>query len=486
MGNFFNKLSQAAFDKQTERIQSQSDKERRDRQAYKFATYQGKDPVDGTDIVSVNGETTSGYKLISNASLDIGDRVSLRPNQGGLQRVDAKNNPPENPVADIPPDVAEYYFGINYMYFVGAAIEDYSLEQEIILEGDTITDLTIRAFIGDGEITYELIDNTFTFVWVTFGNFAIEYLRESQKKAVVFVTVLDAVNGSFIALIQSYAHLVCGVKGRDLIGFLDGDANTAFNNSRSLKSQVDVSLNSDNSFRSYMLLKIDITGGIAPSSVEFTDLEKLTAKFSRLPQFGLINFQGGIPPTTDLLTFTLKKNNKQKGKIVKKYDSLELKTLKSNQHLSYLIAINIFDFSDPDPAAPPIATLSAFGYYRYTDLDIDPYEFVDASGSDGDLSISGLAGAVAPLGIVRRIEVSLQFSTSGYWIDLFARYGLIDSERILVNNTYTISPDPETTEDLYIEDLSVGEGSVNFVLFGEDLNFTLQFKRETASTWLQV
>lgn len=481
MTDFLDKVINIAKNAQSERVINQAAKEKRDRLLPSFTTYQGIDPVDGTDRVAINGETNSGFNLISNASLSIGERVFLRPNQDGLQRVDAKNNPPESPVADIP-DVAEYYFGLNYMYFVSAGIEDYSLEQEILLEGDTITDLTIRAFIGDGEITYELLDNTFTFVWVTFGNFAIEYHRESQKKAVVFVTVTNAVAGSFRSLIFSYAHLVCGIKGQDLIGFLDGDANTAFNNSRSLKSQVDVSLNSDNSFRSYMLLKI--VGGIDLPSVEFTDLEKLTAKFSRLPQFSVIDFQGGIPPTTDLLTFTLKKNNKQKGKIIKKYDFLELKTLKSNQQISYWITINIFDFSDPDPAAPPIATLSAFGYYRYTDLDTDPYDFVDASGSDGDLSISGLAGAVAPLGIVRRIEVYLQFSPTGYWIDFFGRYGLIDSERILVTNTYTLNSDPETSQDLYME--SYSSSSVNFVLFGENLNFSLQFKRETGSTWLQV
>jgi hypothetical protein len=483
MTDFFDAVAGKASQSQIDRLRNQYAKEKRDGLLNPFATYQGIDPVDGTDRVAINGETNSGFNLISNASLSIGERVFLRSNQGALQRVDAKNNPPETPIADIPPDVAEYYLGLNYMYFVGAAIEDYSLEQEIILEGDTITDLTIRAFIGDGEITYELIDNTFTFVWVTFGNFAIEYHRESQKKAVVFVTISNAVNGSFSSLISSYAHLVCGVKGRDLVSFLDGETITKFNESRSLKSQIDISLESNNSFRSYMLLSVDTVGGDSPA---FTSLEKITAKFTRLPQYGLIRFVGGIPPTTDLLTFKLKTNNKQKGKIIKKNNFLEMKTLKSNQHLYYIVIINIFDFSDPDPYAPPIDTLSATGYYRYSDLDTDPYEFVDATATSADLAISGLTGSVSPLGIVRRIEVFLQFSAFGYWIDLFARYGLIDSERILVNNTYTIGSDPETTEDLYIEDFSDSEGSVNFVLFGEDLNFTLQFKRETGSTWLQV
>ena len=84
--------------KQLDRLQSVQDAEERDRHAYKFATYQGKDPVDGTDIVEVNGAKTSGFKLMSNAPLSIGDRVNLRPNQQGLQRVDAKNVAPVIPI----------------------------------------------------------------------------------------------------------------------------------------------------------------------------------------------------------------------------------------------------------------------------------------------------------------------------------------------------------------------------------------------------
>ena len=111
--------------KQLDRLQSVQDAEERDRHAYKFATYQGKDPVDGTDIVEVNGARTSGFKLISNAPLSIGDRVNLRPNQQGLQRVDAKN------VAPIPKTIIEP----KKLIFINADIEwgfvfvfDYSIE----------------------------------------------------------------------------------------------------------------------------------------------------------------------------------------------------------------------------------------------------------------------------------------------------------------------------------------------------------------------
>ena len=96
--------------KQLDRLQSVQDAEERDRHAYKFATYQGKDPVDGTDIVEVDGVKTSGFKLMSNAPLSIGDRVNLRPNQQGLQRVDAKNVAPVV-VDDI---IAEEI--VNYIY----------------------------------------------------------------------------------------------------------------------------------------------------------------------------------------------------------------------------------------------------------------------------------------------------------------------------------------------------------------------------------
>jgi len=70
----------------------------------KGATYLGKDPIDGTDIVQVDGdEPVSGFRLISNKPISIGDRVSLRPSQGGLQRVDAPNVKPD----DIAPELID-------------------------------------------------------------------------------------------------------------------------------------------------------------------------------------------------------------------------------------------------------------------------------------------------------------------------------------------------------------------------------------------
>ena len=110
--------------KQLDRLQSVQDAEERDRHAYKFATYQGKDPVDGTDIVAVDGVKTSGFRLMSNAPLEIGDRVNLRPNQQGLQRVDAKNVAPvvapEIPERKIIPIDSNFVWGF-------AFVADYSL-----------------------------------------------------------------------------------------------------------------------------------------------------------------------------------------------------------------------------------------------------------------------------------------------------------------------------------------------------------------------
>jgi len=72
----------------------------------KGATYNGKDPVDGTDIIEVDGdEPVSGFRLISNKSISIGDRVSLRPSKSGLQRADAKNVKPDEVIPNDNTDI---------------------------------------------------------------------------------------------------------------------------------------------------------------------------------------------------------------------------------------------------------------------------------------------------------------------------------------------------------------------------------------------
>jgi hypothetical protein len=92
MTDFFDSIINSANQSQSDRLRSQSAKKKRDKLLNPFATYQGIDLIDGTDRVAINGETNSGFKLISNAPLSIGERVYLRQNiSGGLQRVDTRN-----------------------------------------------------------------------------------------------------------------------------------------------------------------------------------------------------------------------------------------------------------------------------------------------------------------------------------------------------------------------------------------------------------
>lgn len=122
MTDFLNKIINIAKIAQSDRIISQAAKEKRDRLTPSFATYQGIDSVDGTDKVMINGETNSGFNLISNASLSIGERVFLRPNQsGGLQRVDARN---VAPVVSVPvPVPGDYiFFAESFLVVIQASV----------------------------------------------------------------------------------------------------------------------------------------------------------------------------------------------------------------------------------------------------------------------------------------------------------------------------------------------------------------------------
>lgn len=79
--------------KRLDRLKEGREKAKLDALKNPYAIYQGRDPVDGTDIVQIgSSEAVSGFKLISNTPMAIGDRVALRKNnQGGLQRVDDRN-----------------------------------------------------------------------------------------------------------------------------------------------------------------------------------------------------------------------------------------------------------------------------------------------------------------------------------------------------------------------------------------------------------
>ena len=120
MTDFLNKIINIAKSAQSDRIISQAAKEKRDRLLPSFTTYQGIDPKDGTDKVMINGETNSGFNLISNASLSIGERVFLRPNQsGGLQRVDARN---VAPVVSVPVAGDYIFFAESFSVSIQASV----------------------------------------------------------------------------------------------------------------------------------------------------------------------------------------------------------------------------------------------------------------------------------------------------------------------------------------------------------------------------
>ena len=83
--------------KRSQRLNREAQKSKIENNKIKEGTYCGVDLVDGTAIVQLDGQdsTTSGYRLITNAPLGDGDRVSIRPNGMGLPRADAKNVAPK-------------------------------------------------------------------------------------------------------------------------------------------------------------------------------------------------------------------------------------------------------------------------------------------------------------------------------------------------------------------------------------------------------
>ena len=122
MSDFFDRLANSAKQAQSDRLIRQSQK----KLLSPFATYQGKDPVDGTDRVAIDGVINSGFKLISNAPVSVGERVYLRKNtQGGLQRVDAMNRPIIVPVPtpEPPPVVVDNVFTFGFALFADLRVD---------------------------------------------------------------------------------------------------------------------------------------------------------------------------------------------------------------------------------------------------------------------------------------------------------------------------------------------------------------------------
>lgn len=89
--------------KRSQRLSQAARKAKIDSHKIKEGTYRGIDLTDGTARVQLDDQptATSGYRLITNAPLGDGDRVSIRPNGVGLPRADARN------VAPLVEDVAQ-------------------------------------------------------------------------------------------------------------------------------------------------------------------------------------------------------------------------------------------------------------------------------------------------------------------------------------------------------------------------------------------
>lgn len=139
MSDFFDRLANSAKLAQSDRLIRQSQK----KLLPPFATYQGKDPIDGTDRVEIDGVINSGFRLICNAPLSIGERVYLRPNQqGGLQRVDARNRPVIVP-QEIP--VIEGFSFVAFIGLVGVSFGFYGFNDG----GSVSDDITTVGIVHD-------------------------------------------------------------------------------------------------------------------------------------------------------------------------------------------------------------------------------------------------------------------------------------------------------------------------------------------------
>jgi hypothetical protein len=161
MTDFFDAVAGNASQSQIDRLRNQYAKEKRDGLLNPFATYQGIDPIDGTDRVAINGEINSGFKLICNAPLPIGERVYLRKNkQGRLQRVDARNRlvavSATEPDIIIPAFFLGMFYEVLITYTGGSTLTSFDSVQGAgyNLEGDYIPVTEREEVISSDNIDY--------------------------------------------------------------------------------------------------------------------------------------------------------------------------------------------------------------------------------------------------------------------------------------------------------------------------------------------
>ena len=167
--------------KRSQRLNREAQKSKVDSNKIKEGTYRGIDLVDGTAKIQLDGQTnaTSGYKLITNAPLGDGDRVSIRPNGIGMPRGDAKNVAPAKGKEQKEIILREAYLtGIDINLFSGSSLGGqsksdfrfygiggsngslitYSYENTELVKASKSANLTIGAFVEppDGNITASL------------------------------------------------------------------------------------------------------------------------------------------------------------------------------------------------------------------------------------------------------------------------------------------------------------------------------------------
>jgi hypothetical protein len=138
-----------------------------------YASYQGRDPNDGTDIVQTGAnESTSGFRLISNAPMAIGDRVALRPNNS-LSRVDAKNVAP----SDEPIVLNMLLIDASLSFIIGNEIDtEVTIQSLPDIKLPKITQQRNSTFFTSAELRFLDISPT------PFFNGFISYLNEGLNK----------------------------------------------------------------------------------------------------------------------------------------------------------------------------------------------------------------------------------------------------------------------------------------------------------------
>ena len=136
--------------KRSQRLSKEAQKSKIENNKIKEGTYRGIDLVDGTAKIQLDGQTntTSGYKLITNAPLGDGDRVSIRPNGVGMPRADAKNVAPDKAIKEqVFADIAAK---LRYLSFWVYSTYGYSSLPSVFAQIGIGSDIPIIDYIYDG------------------------------------------------------------------------------------------------------------------------------------------------------------------------------------------------------------------------------------------------------------------------------------------------------------------------------------------------